>query len=80
HGQRTAQHDGYDEHHDREGPSHGKGDRVHGLGPPECDEVVRLAWSTQSGQLALGSKLMIDDGSVGTRGLRYGLPDALWHA
>lgn len=20
-----------------------------------------------------------DDGSVGTRGLRYGLPDALWH-
>ena len=24
--------------------------------------------------------MMIDDGSVGTRGLRYGLPDALWHA
>ena len=81
HGQRTAQHDGYDKHHDREGPPHGKGDRVHWLGPPECDEVMRLAWSTQSGQLALGSKLMIDDaGSVGTRGFRYGLSDALWHA
>ena len=56
------------------------GSATSGSAPQGRGPGVKLRPTTQSGQSALGSKLMTPtSGWLGTCGRRYGLSDALWH-